>query len=67
MAAQLPDAPAGQGGDGAAAEEAERGVAAQDTEMGLIARLPESQAGRCGGGAGAEGTGLGVAAQLSVI
>ena len=35
VAAQLPDVQAGRGGDGAATEVAQRGVAAHPTEMGV--------------------------------
>ena len=56
MAALLSDVQAGQGGDVAAMEEAERGMAAQDTELGVVDRLPDALARRGGDGAAAEGT-----------
>ena len=42
VAAQLSDVQAGRGGDGAAPKEAQRGVAAQDTEVGVVDRLPDA-------------------------
>ena len=64
VAARLPDAQSGRGGDGPAAEESRRRAAAQDTELGVAARLPYAHAGRGGGVAAAEEGELGVAAQL---
>ena len=46
---------------------AERGVATQDTELGVIARLPVVQAVRGGGGAAAEEAERGAAAQLTEL